>query len=625
MIEADAGTSLLKAAAQAGINIKSGCGGKGTCGACKIVVLSGEPLVTGTGYLTPEQIFSGVRLACQTIIKSDLTVLVPPESRLKKHQVLMGDVHKEILQESKQDLLHRFGYHPLAMKTRISLSPPTLTSNMSDWDRVVLELKRVFRTGDKPLHIPLSILKNLPETLRKANWDVSVTLSGEPNSGLTVIHIEPGNERPSYGLAIDIGTTTVVVYLINLLTGEIADQQGGYNKQAKFGDDVISRIVYATEEVKHLEEIQHTVIETINELIDTILVRQSLTSYNISCAMIVGNTTMIQLFLGVDPRYIRLEPYIPTMANIPSVPAREIGLHMIPESLVHCYPSVASYVGGDIVAGTLVTDLANGEEICLFIDIGTNGEIVLGNKDWLMACACSAGPSFEGGGITFGMRAMRGAIERVIIDPDSLDVSLKVIGESLPIGICGSGLVDCVAKLRETGIIDRAGNFQLEHHSYSGRLRATNNDKEFVLAWADQAGGDKDVVITENDVKNFIRAKASIYAGICSLLKMVAVDMEMISKIIIAGGFGNYLNVHDAIQIGLLPDVETERFEFVGNASIKGARLALLSQNAWQEAAALGRRMTYVELSVGATFMEEYVSALFLPHTDLSQFPSCKY
>ncbi len=623
IIEADAGTSLLKAAAQAEIHIKSGCGGKGTCGACKVVVKSGDPLVLGTGNLTAEQISAGVRLACQTRIRGDLTLEVPPESRLQDHQVLMGDVQKGILPESGPDLLERFGHHSLAAKQRISLPAPTLTTNTSDWDRLNLELRWVLKAGEKPIHIPLAILKNLPEALRQANWDVSVTLT-DTDSGMTVTYVEPGNDRPPYGLAIDIGTTTVVVYLINLRTGEIEDQQGSYNKQAKFGDDVISRIVYAEEETKHLEGIQHTVIETINALIDTILGRQSLTSCNISCAMVAGNTTMTQLFLGVDPRYIRLEPYIPTMTGVPSVTAQEIGLHMLPEALVHCYPAVASYVGGDIVAGTLITDLAKGEEISLFIDIGTNGEIVLGNQDWLVTCACSAGPSFEGGGITFGMRAMPGAIERVIIEPETLDVSLKVIGNSLPVGICGSGLVDCVAKLLGAGIIDRAGNFQLGHHSGSERLRAASDDKEFVLAWAEQAGGEKDVVITENDVKNIIRAKGSIYAGIRCLLKMVAVDMEMISRIVIAGGFGNYLNVHDAVQIGLLPDLEPERFEFIGNAAIKGARLALLSQNAWREAAELGRKMTYVELSVGATYMDEYVAALFLPHTDLSLFPSCQ-
>lgn len=622
IIEVDSGTSLLHAAAKAEIFIKSGCGSKGSCGACKVVVLSGEPLVTGTGNLTPEQISEGVRLACQTMIQGDMTVEVPLESRLKEHQVLMGDVQKGLLQESDHDLLEKFGHQPLATKLRISLSAPTLTENTSDWSRLNMEIRRVLKTGEKPVDIPLSVLKHLPEALRRANWDVSVTLT-DIESGITVTHVEPGNDNPPYGLAIDIGTTTVVVYLVNLSTGEIIDQQGSYNKQAKFGDDVITRIVYAVENQQQLEEMRIAVVETINELIDKILARQSLNNTDFSAAVVAGNTTMTQLFLGVDPRYIRLEPYIPTMANVPSIPARDIGLHMLPDALVHCYPSVASYVGGDIVSGTLVTDLANGEDIILFIDIGTNGEIVLGNQDWLVSCACSAGPSFEGGGITFGMRAMPGAIERVVIDPETLDVSLKVISKTLPVGICGSGLVDCLSKLLGAGIIDRVGNFQMGHPANSARLRATSDDKEFVLAWADQAGGGKDVVITENDVKNTIRAKGAIYAGIRTLLNMVSVEMEMISRIVIAGGFGNYLNVQDSIQIGLLPDLDEELYQFIGNSSIKGARLALLSQNAWREAKELGQKMTYVELSVGPTFMDEYVSALFLPHTDFSLFPSC--
>ncbi|WP_407308833.1 ASKHA domain-containing protein [Desulfosporosinus sp. SB140] len=622
IIQVESGTTLLNAAAQAEILIKSGCGGKGTCGACKVVVLSGEPQVTGTGNLTPEQLSKGVRLACKTIIQGDLTIEVPPESRLQEHQVLLGDTQTGLLQESEHDLLEKFGHHPLATKQRIVLSVPTLTENTSDWARLHLELRRVLKAGENPIHIPLSVLQHLPETLRKADWDVSVTLT-DLGSGFTVTHLEAGNDSPPYGLAIDIGTTTVVVYVVNLLTGETIDQQGSYNKQARYGDDVISRIVYAVENKEHLQEIRHAVVETLNELIDKILSRRSIKPTDIASAMVAGNTTMTQLFLGVDPKYIRLEPYIPTMSTIPPVSAREIGLHMLPEALVHCYPSVASYVGGDIVAGTLVTDLANGEDIILFIDIGTNGEIVLGNQDWLVACACSAGPSFEGGGITFGMRAMPGAIERVVIDSETLDVSLKVVGKGLPVGICGSGLVDCMAKLLSAGIIDRAGNFQLGHPSGSPRLRATEDDKEFVLAWALQAGGQKDVVITENDVKNIIRAKGAIYAGIRSLLNMVAVDIDMISRIVIAGGFGNYLNVHDSVQIGLLPDLEPERFEFIGNSSVKGARLALLSQAAWHEAEELGRKMTYIELSVGATFMDEYVSALFLPHTDLALFPSC--
>lgn len=622
-IEVENGTSLLQAASKAGIYIKSSCGGKGSCGACKVVVMAGEPEVTGTGNLSPEQIAHGVRLACRTFVQGDMAVEVPPESRLQEHQVLMEDVQKGFLKETENDLLEKFGRHPLATKVQVQLTEPTLTENTSDWSRLNMELRRILQAGEKPITIPLSVLQTLPEALRQAGWNVSVTLT-DLESGYVVTRVEKVNERPPYGLAIDIGTTTVVVYLIDLLTGEIVDKQGTYNKQAKFGDDVISRIVYAVESPDNMQEIHRAVIDTINDLTDKIIVRQNMDIRDVAAAVVAGNTTMTQLFLGVDPRYVRLEPYIPTMTDVPSVAAREIGLHILPEGLVHSYPSVASYVGGDIVSGTLVTDMANGEDIILFIDIGTNGEIVLGNQDWLVSCACSAGPCFEGGGIAFGMRAMPGAIERVNIDPATLDVTLKVVGKIPPVGICGSGLVDCLAKLRDAGIIDRAGNFQIEHPSHSERLRTTVDDKEFVLAWAHQAGGEKDVVITENDVKNLIRAKGAIYAGIRSLLMMVAVDIDMISRIVIAGGFGNYLNVHDSVEIGLLPDLPADKYQFIGNSSVKGARLALLSQKAWREAAELARKMTYVELSVGTTFMDEFVSALFLPHTDLSLFPSVK-
>ncbi|MHB8125878.1 MAG: ASKHA domain-containing protein [Desulfitobacteriaceae bacterium] len=622
-IEVENGTSLLKAASTAGIFIKSGCGGKGSCGACKVVVLVGNPEVVSTGNLTPEQIAHGVRLSCRTLVQGDVTVEVPPESRLQEHQVLMGDVQKGFIKETEDDLLLKYERHPLATKVRLQITEPTITENASDWARLHLELKRVLQAGNKPIKLPLSVLQRLPESLRQANWDVSVTLT-DLDTEYTVIRVDKGNDRPTYGLAIDIGTTTVVVYLLDLLTGEIVDRQGTYNKQAKFGDDVISRIVYAVDTPKNLLEIQQAIIDTINDLIDKMLARQNLDILELATAVVAGNTTMTQLFLGVDPRYVRLEPYIPSMNEVPTVAAREIGLHLLPEGLVHSFPSVASYVGGDIVSGTLITDMANGEDIVLFIDIGTNGEIVLGNQDWLVSCASSAGPCFEGGGIAFGMRAMPGAIERINIDNTTLDVTYQVVGSIPPVGICGSGLVDCLAKLRNAGIIDRAGNFQLEHPTNSERLRATPDDKEFVLAWAHQAGGDKDIVITENDLKNLIRAKGAIYAGIRSLLTMVAVEIDMISRIVIAGGFGNYLNVHDSVEIGLLPDIPPENYQFIGNSSIKGACLALLSQNAWREALELSRKITYVELSIGTTFMDEFVSALFLPHTDLSLFPSVK-
>jgi uncharacterized 2Fe-2S/4Fe-4S cluster protein (DUF4445 family) len=638
LVKVENGTSLLDAASQAGITLVSSCGGKGSCGACKVVVLAGHPRIMGRGSLNREQIAQGICLSCQTLVDGDVTVEIPPESRLQEHQILTLDSitsttnigtptlllegrESGCIRESEEDLLLRYGRQPLATKVRLQMSEPSLTDNAADWTRLQLLLKRVLRTEEKPITIPLSVLQNLAENLRQAAWDVSVSLTSLAN-GYTVIRIEKGNDRPAYGLAIDIGTTTVVVLLINLMTGETVDSQGTYNQQARYGDDVIARIIYAGEAPENLGEMRQAVMETVNKLISGILTRNNIDSSDLASAVIAGNTIMTQLFLGINPRYIRLEPYIPTMNEVPSFTAREIGLQILPEGLVHIFPSVASYVGGDIVSGTLITDMAHRDEITLFIDIGTNGEIVLGNKDWLVSCASSAGPCFEGGGITFGMRAMPGAIERINIDNSNLDISFDVIGNVPPKGICGSGLVDCLAKLRYNGIIDRAGNFQTDNRLFAKRLRLTEDDKSFIIAWAHQTGIKKDIVLTENDIKNLIRAKGAIYAGIRSLLTTMGIGIDMISRIIIAGGFGNYLNISDSVQIGLLPDLPQENYQFIGNSSVKGARLALLSQDAWQEALELGRKITYIELSVGPLFMDEFVSALFLPHTDLSLFPS---
>jgi uncharacterized 2Fe-2S/4Fe-4S cluster protein (DUF4445 family) len=616
-IQVPAETSILTAASKVGIELKSGCGGKGSCGACQVVLLAGDVKVEGTGNLSSEKIEAGVRLACKTKILGDVTIEVPPEARLKEHQVLMGSV-QGLLSEREVDLLQTYGVKPLARKLSLTLAEPTLTENTADWPKLNIELKK--HLGEGKIDISLAVMRELPEALRRGDWQVSVTVV-ELGDRFEVIRVESGHvTTPPYGLAIDIGTTTVVVYLVDLSTGEIVDKQGTYNKQARYGDDVISRIVYSVDEPENLTQIHQSIVDTLNELVDKLCANNQVQRVDIVGAVAAGNTTMTQLFLGVSPKYIRLEPYIPTLSFVPPVKASELGLHMNPLAPVLNFPSVASYVGGDIVSGTLVTDMANNDELVLFIDIGTNGEIVLGNRDWMVSCACSAGPCFEGGGISFGMRAMPGAIERVYIDPDTFDVSLKVVGNRRPMGICGSGLVDCLAKLRDAGIIDRAGNFQKDIQT--PRFRETHEDKEFVLAWAHQAEGEKDVIITENDVKNLIRAKGAIYAGIRSLLRMVSLEVDMIDKVMIAGGFGNYLNVKDAVQIGLLPDLPPERFDFIGNSSVKGAHLALLSQKAWNEASELGKKITYMELSIGNDFMDEFVSALFLPHTDLSLFPS---
>ncbi|MDW7651127.1 MAG: ASKHA domain-containing protein [Bacillota bacterium] len=610
------GTSILRAASLAGVELKSNCGGDGTCGRCLVRIKDGQVKMKSAGNISQKAKQAGLVLACQTLVDSNVVIDVPKDSRLDEHQVLLDE--KEILVEKDEGLAEGYPMKPLCRKVKVALSEPTLTENVSDWNRLQAALRTELDCGE--IHISLPVLRSLAEALRAGDWEVTVTVA-QLNGCAEVVHLEPGHsDRPSYGLAVDIGTTTVVVYLIDLDSGLTLGKKGTYNKQARYGDDVITRMIHASEKENGLDDLHNAVIDTINQLVDELLEQSEVSGDTVHMAMVAGNTTMTHLFLGLTPKYIRLEPYIPLASETPPIRAAELGLHINPTAFVACFSSVASYVGGDIVSGTLVTNMAKSDEITLFIDIGTNGEMVLGNRDWLVAAACSAGPAFEGGGITFGMRAMKGAIEYVEIDPETYDVKVSTIGRMKPMGICGSGLIDCLAKLREVGIIDRAGKMQTDLDT--PRIRKGDDGWEFVLVSHEETECGKDIIVTENDIKNLLRAKGAVYGGIRSMLNAVQLTEEVIDKVLIAGGFGNFINIRDAITIGLLPDLPPEKYMFIGNSSVKGARLALLSQEAFHEAQDLGKKMTYLELSVGNDFMDEFMSALFLPHTDMTLFPS---
>jgi uncharacterized 2Fe-2S/4Fe-4S cluster protein (DUF4445 family) len=617
-VQVEPGTSLLRAAAQAGLELKSGCGGKGTCGRCVVQVKQGRVRVADTGSLPQRKVREGHVLACRAYVEGNVVVDVPRDSRLIEHQVLVDT--KELLTEVEPDTALGSEMKPLCRQVELELDRPNLVENASDLSRLSAHLRR--EVGGKELSIGLGGLQRLAESLRAEDWKVTVTLA-EFDGRAEIVEVTPGHHgRRALGLAVDIGTTTVVVYLVDLKTGVTLDKRGTYNRQSRYGDDVITRMVYATEECRGLEDLRGAVVGTINEMVARLVERNRVDPNDILQVVASGNTTMSHLLLGLHPKYIRLEPYIPTATHFPPVRAREVELDINPEAWVLVFPAVASYVGGDIVAGTLYSGLTEGEEVALLIDIGTNGEMVLGNREWQVACSCSAGPAFEGGGITFGMRAMKGAIERVHVDPATLEVEYQTIHRAKPIGICGSGLIDCLATLREAGVIDRAGKFQTDLDT--GRLREGDNGPEFVLAAGPETECGRDIVITESDVKNLLRAKGAVFAGIRTLQRAVDFDLAEVARIFIAGGFGNYLNVRDAVEIGLLPDVPPEKYAFIGNSSVKGARMALLSREVWRKAAELAGSMTYLELSADNTFMEEFFSGLFLPHTDLSLFPSVR-
>ena len=503
---------------------------------------------------------------------------------------------------------------PLTERVLIQLPPPSLNDNISDLERLKREL---FSKGLGCLRVPFRFLTDLAKTVRKNNWEITLcTIHSEECNEIT--NIFPGNRKtPRYGIAIDIGTTTLVVYLIDLITGNLVDIASTYNSQIQFGDDVITRIVHATER-GGLKDLNKTVIADINIFLSLFRKTRKINPDSIDQIVIAGNTTMTHLFLGLDPSAIREEPYIPTANNFPLGFAGELGLKTNPNTPIYVFPCVASYVGGDIVSGVLAARLHKKKELSLFMDIGTNGEIVLGNSEWLVAAACSAGPCFEGSGIKHGMRATEGAIEGIRINRDTLDPEIKVIGNGIqPTGICGSGMIDAVAEMFLSEILNQKGKLQKD---ISSRVRQGENGLEFVV-YSDKV---KDIVLTEPDIENIIRAKAAIYAGFSILLKEVGYTFEDVHRVYIAGGFGKFLDIEKAIILGMLPDLPREKFEYMGNTSIAGAYLCSLSRRMRQEAEEIAKKMTYLELSVSRSFMDEYVSGLFIPHTNMSFFPNVR-
>ncbi|MBU1147158.1 MAG: DUF4445 domain-containing protein, partial [Candidatus Omnitrophica bacterium] len=430
-------------------------------------------------------------------------------------------------------------------------------------------------------------------------WEATVTL-GNRNGTTEIVLVEPGNaSAKNLGVALDIGTTTIVAYLIDLKSQEVLAAKASYNPQVDFGEDVISRIIYA-KEARGLERLHHAVIDTVNMLVDNMAKERGLTLDDITAVMCAGNTTMTHLLLKIDPEYIRKDPYIPVVNFMPVIRAAEAGIKINPRGLLSCLPSIGSYVGGDIISGVLASGMDNSEDFSLFIDLGTNGEVVVGNKEYYMACSTSAGPCFEGGGLSSGIRAMKGAIEAISIKKGK--ISVRTIGNAAPKGICGSGIISCLSECLKHRIIDRSGKI--------------NGAKTIALA--------EKIAIDENDIKNIMHSKGAIYTGIEVLLKEVGYKKSDLKHVFIAGGLGTALDIRSAINIGLLPDLPEEKFEFLGNTSIAGAKMAILSSEAMDKAYLIADKMTYLDLSANSSFMNNYSAALFFPHTDIELFPSVK-
>jgi len=465
----------------------------------------------------------------------------------------------------------------------------------------------------------LANVKKIGRLFRESNWEVTFLL-GKRNGTVEVVLIEPGDtSKRNFGVALDIGTTTIVAQLVDLNTRKTLGTKATHNRQVSYGEDVITRMVYAGKK-DGLEKLHHVVIDTINELISVLSTEHQISLSEITGVMCAGNMTMSHLLLRVDPTYLRREPYVPTANFMPVIRAAEAGIKINPRGLLACLPGVSSYVGADIVAGVLASGIDEADKLSMLIDIGTNGEIVLGNREWLVCCSSSAGPAFEGSGVHSGVRAMEGAIQKIEIDPEDYKVKYFTIGGNKPVGICGSGYIDALAELLKAGVIERSG--KIRENLDTKRVREGEEGLEFVLVWGRDSDTNEDIIITQADITNLIRSKGAIYTAADILAKKTNLELKDIEKIYLAGGFGNYLNIEKSIWIGLLPDLDRKKFEFIGNSSLAGAKFALLSYEAMMKTREIAKKMTYIELSVDPSFMNEYTGALFLPHTDLGRFPT---
>jgi len=621
-IEVDKGENLLRAAMQADVHINASCGGEGYCGKCRVIIEKGEVKESLQVKLSDEERRQGYTLACSSTIESDLDVRVPIESQLGDKRVLerRPPIPLKGYTLSAKDWAERlpqWELNPPTTKFHLILDPPTLEDNLSDAERIKRGLSKI--AGMKDVVVDFPMLSALPSVIRASSFDVTTTVL-DRGQELRAVRLEKGDTSPRQAaIAVDLGTTTVSVQLIDLQTGQVTAEASDYNGQISYGEDVITRIIYSTRSTG-LAKLQSAAVNTIWNLIQQVVEKTSTEFCSITHLCISGNTTMTHLLLGIDPRYIRVDPYIPPASNFPWIKASNIGIRIASGVYLRCTPCVASYVGGDIVAGVLASGMLNSEKLTLYIDIGTNGEMVLGNKDWLLACSCSAGPAFEGAGVKHGMRATRGAIEQVRINEVTKEPMIITVGNRRPIGICGSGLIDVLAELFLTGVIDERGKIEVDLDT--PRTRQAPGWAEYVLVWADESGTNRDIVITDVDIDNLMRAKAAVYAGIQILLQEVGMDVDSLDEILIAGAFGRYLEIDKAIIIGLLPDVDTERLKFVGNGSLLGSYLMALSKNLITEGDRIASMMTYLELSTNPRFMDQYVSALFLPHTHVEEFPT---
>ena len=623
VVTAPPDSNLLNVAREANVAIDAPCSGNGSCGKCKVKLVEGELLSPQTGHISDEEYADGWRLSCGSKVIGDVTVLVPDiasayQSRMKTADLSSGEeiaVFEKLEAEIKAAGI---GFTNDFVTGIVTMAEPTLDDTMPDNERLVWAIQE--QMGAETVELPYYVVKKLAVVLREANFSVKVT--GEKKDGHLKVYdlAASDDETPACAMAVDIGTTTVAAVLVDLFTGKLLAKASSGNGQIRYGADVINRIVEQGKDggVKRLQDA--VVKETLRPILAGLCASAKVKAGRIMRVCVASNTTMNHLLLGLDAGPVRMEPYIPSFFSVTDLKAADIGLSVNPSAELRIAPNIGSYVGGDITAGTLATLLWNKEEFSLFVDLGTNGEIVFGNQDFMMSCACSAGPAFEGGDISCGMRATDGAIEAVTLDVDTMEPTYKIVGDEgqKPVGLCGSGIIDMISELFRCGIINAKGLFVREG---SRVARDEHGTGRYILATPAESATGREISLTEVDIDSFVRAKGAIYSAIDTLLASLDMDDSVLEHVYVAGGIGSGINMKNAINIGMFPAVELEKYEYVGNSSLAGAYAMALSDEANAKVEELARNMTYVELSTHPGYMDNFVAACFLPHTDIARFP----
>ena len=623
VIEAQIGDNLLELARRANVAIDAPCSGNGSCGKCRVKLMEGQLDTFPSRHISQEEYDAGWRLSCNCKILGDCTVFVPDIASAYQSRMKTADLsspQEVAIFEDCQAQLRASGieFSNSFRSTVVTMAEPTLDDTMPDIERFTWAVQDAL--GVEKAHIPFSVMVKLASTLRENNWSVCVKGQMECNTFRCMEICNP-EDTAIVGCAIDIGTTTVTMVLVDLTSGKILAKGSSGNGQIRYGADVINRIIEQGRPGGKKKLQDAIVKETLNPIIANLCKSAGINAKSILQLCVAANTTMNHLFVGVDAEPVRMEPYIPSFFGWEGLLAGDLKLPANPLAPVLIAPNIGSYVGGDITAGTLAAGLWDKDEMSLFIDLGTNGELVFGNRDFLMSCACSAGPAFEGGDISCGMRATDGAVEACIIDKDTMEPTLTIVGEvgQRVVGICGSGIIDIIAELYRCGIINAKGLFQREGDRVK---RDQHGMGRYVLAFADESETGREISINEVDIDNFIRAKGAIFSAIDTLLKSVDMEVEMIDHVYVAGGIGSGINMKNAVSIGMLPDVELEKYSYIGNSSLTGAYAMVLSEQANAKCMEVGANMTYLELSTYPGYMDSFVAACFIPHTDRSLFPN---